>query len=197
MKTILIIMSLFCFEALAANGSGNVSSVSVIGGARETNNPITMPLGAINSNFYAVTSAGNNGGNSTAGNFYGFGKQKGTAGQWKVASGKIATCVQMYFCSGAAEAAAVQLGYATATFTNNTASGSPPTGATCFSPNGNCTNISDGRWRFNTANSNVSLAYNYNVTFDASATGANADIYPFVRTDGTTTLNLVMICYEQ
>lgn len=194
MKKLLFLFLIMCSDVLAGNGSGQVSTTATLGGPIGTNNPIVMPLGAINKNVYSVTSASANGGAPTSGHYYSFGKQANTGGQWKVASGKIAVCAQMLYSTTTATASRLQFGYATATFSNDASS---VTGGVCYSPTGSCTNVSDGGYRFNSVNSDVNLAYNYPVIFDASATGANADIYPFCRPDGTAIFDISLLCYEQ
>lgn len=202
---------LFLISVNALSATSQVNSVANGGGGSSnvTTPAMTVPLANFKSTAtgygaYTVGCSGLLNGNITAFDYYSCSQWKFPGGQWKVASGKVASCTVINESHTASVSTAqVGFGYATAAFANDTAAASPPTGAKCYntSSSGTCSSSNnDGGWILINSTS-VLTSYAQIATFDASSNGANADIYPFWRVDNTGAggghLMFDMSCVEQ
>lgn len=197
MYTKFFITLVLCLAVITAQAANipQAGKIFQIGGSPSTSNfnpSFTAPPESFaNGKVYMVIGTGPANGGTTAHNYNLFSKQGGAGAVWSVPSGSRATCVAMNLY--AVGTPTIQFGYATASFTTG-ATGA--TGAKCFNTTGTCA-AGDEEGGYQVVTTSIQVPQPLILNFDATASGANATIYPFYRTSAGVTANLPFMCYEQ
>lgn len=198
MKFIVGLLLLISSTSFAASGSGNISNLCQGGGNFGANStsgsavllPLNIGTSSLGTLKTLVASAYT--GSSATGNFYGL-YEGGT--QYTVPNGKHLVLCGFSLSLATNANTHLQLGYATVTFANNTASASPPTGAVYY---GAGSAVTDYLFILGNSGNPTQFIPIPGISFPPTSQGASGGaVYPFFRTDNPAAgYGLIMYGYE-